>query len=191
MGSVNRVILVGNLGRDAELRYTPGGAPVATFSLATTEVFKDKEGQRKEQTEWHRVVVWGKTAETLNEYLTKGKQVYVEGRLQTRQWESKTDEGLSKALPRVARTVAHELRRDPSEGERGGEIWVAVQKGLEDASDTANKRSSTEIRADRIVLLGGVGSGQRAGGRFEREHAEAAAEAPAQPVDITDDDIPF
>ena len=77
MGTVNRVILVGNLGRDAELRYTPGGAAVATLSLATSEVFKDKEGQRKEQTEWHRVVVWGKTAETLNEYLTKGRQIYL------------------------------------------------------------------------------------------------------------------
>ena len=88
MGSVNKVILVGNLGRDAEVRYTPGGAAVATLSLATTEVFKDKDGQRQEQTEWHRVVLWGKTAETLSEYLRKGKQIYVEGRLQTREWET-------------------------------------------------------------------------------------------------------
>ncbi len=115
MGTVNRVILVGNLGRDAELRYTPGGAPVATLSLATTEVFKDREGQRKEQTEWHRVVVWGKTAESLNEYLTKGKQIYVEGRLQTRKWE---------------------------------------EKGAE-PGDKPTTRYTTEIRADRIVLLGG------------------------------------
>src|ERR687895_19944 len=84
MGSVNKVILVGNLGRDAELRYTPGGAPVATLNMATTEVWNDKGGQRQEKTEWHRVVLWGKTAESLNEYLTKGKQIYVEGRLQAR-----------------------------------------------------------------------------------------------------------
>ena len=88
MGSVNKVILVGNLGRDAELRYTPGGAPVATLSLATTEVWNDKtSGQKQEKTEWHRVVLWGKSAEALSEYLTKGKQIYVEGRLQTRSWE--------------------------------------------------------------------------------------------------------
>jgi single-strand DNA-binding protein len=90
MGSVNKVILVGNLGRDAELRYTPGGAPVATLNLATTEVWNDKaSGQKQEKTEWHRVVLWGKSAESLSEYLTKGKQIYVEGRLQTRKWQDK------------------------------------------------------------------------------------------------------
>jgi single-strand DNA-binding protein len=89
MGSVNKVILVGNLGRDAEVRYTPSGAAVATLNLATTEVYKDREGQRKEDTQWHRVILWGKTAETLQDYLTKGKQIYVEGRLQTRKWKDK------------------------------------------------------------------------------------------------------
>jgi len=90
MGSVNKVILVGNLGRDAELRYTPGGAPVATLNIATTEVWNDKaSGQKQEKTEWHRVVLWGKSAESLSEYLTKGKQIYVEGRLQTRKWQDK------------------------------------------------------------------------------------------------------
>lgn len=86
---VNKVILVGNLGRDAELRYTPGGAAVSTFSVATTETWKDREGAKQERTEWHRVVLWGKAAEAVNEYLTKGKQVYVEGSLQTRKWEDK------------------------------------------------------------------------------------------------------
>src|SRR2546423_11151452 len=89
MGSVNKVILVGNLGRDAELRYTPGGAAVATINMATTEVWNDKGGQRQEKTEWHRVILWGKPAESLAEYLTKGKQIYIEGRLQTRQWDDK------------------------------------------------------------------------------------------------------
>ncbi len=152
MGSVNRVILVGNLGKDSELRYTPGGSAVSTFSLATTEVFKDKEGQRKETTEWHRVVVWGKQAESLNEYLVKGKQVYVEGRLQTRSWEQKPTEPGEKPVTRY----------------------------------------TTEIKADRIVLLGG--GGQRTGGgqRYEREHEGAAAPAESgTPVDVTDDDIPF
>ena len=145
MGSVNKVILVGNLGRDAELRYTPGGAAVATLSLATTETWNDKEGQRQEKTEWHRVVLWGKQAESLQEYLTKGKQIYVEGRLQTRQWDDKD----------------------------------------------GNKRYTTEIKADRITLLGG-GAG-RAGGGSGMERGGGAGggmdEPPVEP--ITDDDIPF
>ena len=120
MGSVNKVILVGNLGRDAELRYTPGGAAVATLNLATTEVWNDRNNQRQEKTEWHRIVLWGKTAESLQEYLTKGKQIYVEGRLQTRQWDDKD----------------------------------------------GNKRYTTEIKADRVTLLGGGGGagGGRSGG---------------------------
>jgi single-strand DNA-binding protein len=146
MGSVNKVILVGNLGRDAELRYTPGGAAVATLNLATTEVWNDKQGQRQEKTEWHRVVLWGKQAETLQEYLVKGKQIYVEGRLQTRQWDDKD----------------------------------------------GNKRYTTEIKADRITLLGGVGGGGRGGASMDRgatSHAAGGDEAPMDP--ITDDDIPF
>lgn len=89
MGSVNKVILVGNLGRDVEIRYTSSGTAVATLSLATTDVWTDKGGQKQEKTEWHRVVLWGKTAETLQEYLLKGRQIYVEGRLQTRQWDDR------------------------------------------------------------------------------------------------------
>ena len=89
MGSVNKVILVGNLGRDAEVRSTTSGTSVATISIATTDVWNDKGGQRQEKTEWHRVVLWGKTAETLQEYLLKGRQIYVEGRLQTREWQDR------------------------------------------------------------------------------------------------------
>src|SRR5476649_2005437 len=146
MGSVNKVILVGNLGRDAELRYTPGGAAVATLNMATTEVWNDKGGQRQEKTEWHRIVLWGKTAESLNEYLTKGKQIYVEGRLQTRQWDDKD----------------------------------------------GNKRYTTEIRGDRVVLLGGGGGGGRGattdrGGDSMGSHPPS--NEPSEP--LTDDDIPF
>jgi single-strand DNA-binding protein len=86
---VNKVILVGNLGRDAELRYTPNGSPVSSFSIACTEKYKDKSGQRQEKTEWVRCVMWGKRAEALSEYLMKGKQLYVEGRLQTRKWQGR------------------------------------------------------------------------------------------------------
>ena len=158
MGSVNKVILVGNLGRDAELRYTPGGAAVATLNMATTEVWNDKaSGQKQEKTEWHRVVLWGKSAESLQEYLTKGKQIYVEGRLQTRKWQDKD----------------------------------------------GNDKYTTEIRGDRVVLLGGGGGGggMGGGGRSQQRGAGAGAgagggggdhEPMGEPInDLTDDDIPF
>ncbi len=84
---VNKVILVGNLGANPEMRYTQGGQPVANLRLATTERWTDKNGQKQESTEWHRIVVFGKQAEICNQYLTKGRQIYVEGRIQTRQWQ--------------------------------------------------------------------------------------------------------
>ena len=87
---VNKVILVGNLGRDPELRTTPSGQPVANFSVATTRKWKDREGNRQEQTEWHNIVVWGRQAEIAGQYLTKGRQIYVEGRMQTDSWDDQT-----------------------------------------------------------------------------------------------------
>ena len=86
---VNKVILVGNLGRDPEVRSTPSGQPVASFSLATNRRWRDRDGNRQEQTEWHNIVCWGRQAEVAGQYLTKGKQIYVEGRLQTRSWDDK------------------------------------------------------------------------------------------------------
>lgn len=86
---VNRVILVGRLGKDPEMRYTAGGAPVTHFSLATDESWKDQNGERQKRTEWHNIVVWNKLAETCNQYLSKGKMVYIEGRIQTREWDDK------------------------------------------------------------------------------------------------------
>ena len=90
MGSVNKVLLLGRLGQDIELRYTPNGDAVGNVTMATSETWKDKStGERKEKTEWHRLVIWGRRAEGLKDYLLKGTQIYVEGRLQTRQWEAK------------------------------------------------------------------------------------------------------
>ncbi|HEU5181348.1 MAG TPA: single-stranded DNA-binding protein [Candidatus Polarisedimenticolia bacterium] len=89
MASVNKVILIGNLGRDPEVKYTQNGTAVANLNIATNEVWTDKAGQKQERTEWHRVVVWGKQAQVLGDLLTKGKQVYVEGSLQTRSWDDK------------------------------------------------------------------------------------------------------
>jgi single-strand DNA-binding protein len=86
-GSVNKVILVGRLGKDPEVKYTPSGAPVAKFSLATDESFKDRTGERQNRTEWHNIVAWNKLAEICGEYLTKGKLVYIEGSIRSRQWQ--------------------------------------------------------------------------------------------------------
>ena len=88
-GSVNKVILIGNLGSDPELKYTPSGAAVTNFNVATNEVWNDKDGNKQERTEWHRVVLWRKLAEIAGEYLKKGSKIYLEGRLQTRSWEDK------------------------------------------------------------------------------------------------------
>jgi single-strand DNA-binding protein len=89
MSGVNKVILVGNLGSDPDVRYTTGNQPVAHFSLATSESWTNKNGERVDRTEWHRVTVWGKQAEKVGEFLSKGRQVYVEGKLRTRSWEGK------------------------------------------------------------------------------------------------------
>ena len=90
MASINKVILIGNLGKDPEMRYMPSGDPIANVSIATTEVFKDRDGIKQERTEWHRVVFFGKLAEIVGQYLKKGRSVYVEGRIQTRKWQDQS-----------------------------------------------------------------------------------------------------
>jgi len=89
MASLNRVLLIGNLGADPELSYTPSGTAKATIRLATHEVWTNKEGERGERTEWHRIIAWGRLAEICGEYLAKGRQIFIEGRLQTRSWEDR------------------------------------------------------------------------------------------------------
>ena len=143
MRGVNKVILIGNLGRDPEIRYTRDGTAVANLNIATSDSWKDAQGQRQERTEWHRVVAWDKLAEIAKEYLTKGRQVFIEGRLQTRSWDDKD----------------------------------------------GNKRYTTEIRADQMLMLGGRGG----------EGGERGAEPPPAPTDdirrepfqATDEDVPF
>jgi len=90
MASLNKVMLIGNLGKDPEVRFTASGQAVASFSLATSEKFKGKSGEMEERTEWHNITLWGKLAEIAGEYLSKGKTVYIEGRLQTRKWQDKS-----------------------------------------------------------------------------------------------------
>jgi single-strand DNA-binding protein len=155
MASVNKVILIGNLGRDPEVRYMPSGDAVATLNLATTEKWKDKNGEAQEQTEWHRISFFGRQAEICGEYLRKGSSIYVEGRLQTRKWTDKD----------------------------------------------GNERYTTEIRGDRMQMLGGR-SGSAGFDNSTREPEPAAAPSGsgggAKPAgkksggfDDLDDDIPF
>ncbi len=119
MASINKVILIGNLGKDPEVRYTPGGAAVANFTIATNENWTNKEGSREERTEWHRIVAWGKIAELCGEYLSKGRTIYVEGRLQTRKWQDK--DGQEKYTTEiVAQTVQFLGGRGEGTGKSGG-----------------------------------------------------------------------
>ncbi|MBW2542988.1 MAG: single-stranded DNA-binding protein [Deltaproteobacteria bacterium] len=119
MASVNKVILVGNLGRDPELRYLQSGQPVTNFSLATNEAWRDKDGNNQERTEWHRIVVWGKSAENCAQYLQKGRSVYIEGRLQTREWEDK-ECNKRQTTEVVAQTVQFLGGRGGAGGDSGG-----------------------------------------------------------------------
>ncbi len=121
MGSVNKVILIGNLGADPELKYTPSNRPVCNLSVATNEVFKDKGGNRQERTEWHRVTVWGENAENSAKYLAKGRMVYIEGKLQTRSWDDK--EGKKRYSTEVVAERVVFLGGGKGEGAGGGRTW--------------------------------------------------------------------
>ncbi|MDP2718806.1 MAG: single-stranded DNA-binding protein [Dehalococcoidia bacterium] len=104
MANLNKVMIIGNVGGDPEMRYTPSGSPVTSFSIATNRVYTSPEGERKQETEWFNVVTWNKLAETCNQFLTKGRQAFVEGRLQTRSWEGQDGQKRSK-VEIIANTV--------------------------------------------------------------------------------------
>ena len=118
MGSVNKVILLGNLGRDPELRYTPNGSPVATFTLATNEQWKDKDGNKQEHVEWHRIVAFGKLAEICGEYLRKGRQVYIEGSIRSRSFKDR--EGNDRTVSEVRADNLVMVGRAEGGGAEGG-----------------------------------------------------------------------
>jgi single-strand DNA-binding protein len=119
MAGVNKAILIGNLGRDPEVRYTQEGAAVATFSIATSEEWKDRNtGEKRERTEWHRIVAWRRLGEICGEYLSKGRQVYIEGRIQTREWEDK--DGIKRYTTEIVADKMQMLGpRGDYEGSRG------------------------------------------------------------------------
>ena len=125
MAGINKAIIVGRLGKDPEVKYTPDGTAVANFSIATSEEWKDKEtGEKKERTEWHRIVAWRRLGEICGEYLKKGKEVYIEGKLQTRQWEK---DGATRYTTEI---VADKMQMLGGKGDRRDEpARVAVPQG--------------------------------------------------------------
>jgi single-strand DNA-binding protein len=163
MASVNKVILIGNLGRDPETRYMPDGGAITNISIATTDAWKDKNGEKQEKTEWHRVAFFGKLAEIAGEYLKKGSQVYVEGRLQTRKWQDK--EGVEKSTTEI---VADRMQMLGSRSGAGGGAGAGA--GDREPPDR-------EAGASR-----GSGSGAA---------KPAAAKAAGGKFDDFEDDIPF
>ncbi len=160
--SVNKAILVGRLGRDPETRFTSGGQAVANFTLATDETFKDRAGERQKRTEWHRIVLWGKLAEIAQQYLKKGMLVYVEGRIQTRQWEDKRD-GQKRTTTEIVGSVMRMLT-SRAEGAAAG------------ASAGGGSGAAT-------------GHGRSADADFDV--AGPSLEEPSSGPEISDEDIPF
>jgi single-strand DNA-binding protein len=160
--SVNKAILVGRLGRDPETRYTSGGQAVANFTLATDETFKDRAGERQKRTEWHRIVVWGKLAEISQQYLKKGMLVYVEGRIQTRQWEDKRD-GQKRTTTEIV-----------------GNVMRMLTSRAEGAAAGASAGGGSGA---------GTGHGRSADADFDV--AGPSPEEPTAGPEISDEDIPF
>jgi len=135
MSGVNKVILIGNLGANPELRYTPGGQAVANLRIATTERWTDKSGQRQESTEWHRVVLWGKQAEVAGQYLVKGRQVYIEGRIRTRQWQDQ--QGQKRFSTEIVAQNMQLIGGRPGEARAGEETPATVPQDEPPSADFA------------------------------------------------------
>jgi single-strand DNA-binding protein len=137
MKSVNKVILIGNLGKDPELKFTPSGTPVAKFSLATNDRFKDKEGQWQDRTEWHNITAWARTAEIVGEYLKKGGKVYIEGSLRTHSWDDKTT-GQKKYMTEI---VVNDLVLLSGRGEGAGDDSGGRSRGAAAGGNNFDQRA--------------------------------------------------
>ena len=166
MASVNKVILLGNLGRDPETRYTTGGDAVTNLRIATTEQWKDKSGEKQEKTEWHSVVLFGRQAEVAGEYLKKGRSVYIEGRLQTRKWTDK--EGVEKYSTEIVGDRMQLIGGARDSGGGGGDVVFGGGSGG-----------------------GAAGGGSGGGGSGGGSARGGGSKPPAKKTDDFDDDIPF
>ncbi len=150
--SVNKVIILGRLGQDPELKYTPGGMAVCNFSIATSESWADKSGQKQERTEWHRVVVWGKLGELCNQYLAKGRQAYIEGSLQTRSWDDKNGQKryTTEVLAKTVQFIGANTGAGASAGEgRSQSTAPAYDEGIS-ANPNYDISTDTNFTADDI-----------------------------------------
>jgi len=179
-GSVNKVIIIGNLGADPDVRTTPSGQMVATLSIATSETFNNREGQRQEKTEWHRVQVWGKLAELAQRYLGKGRKVFVEGRIQTRSWDDQQTGQKRYSTEIVANNLVF---LDSGAGREGGGAHEEGGGGYGGGGGgyaPAPQRSAPAPRA-QAPRPGGGGGGQRA----------PEPPPPADDPGYFDDDVPF
>lgn len=136
MASVNKVTLIGSLGRDPETRYMPNGEAVTNFSIATSDTWKDKAGERQEKTEWHNIVMYRKLAEIAGEYLKKGSQVYVEGRLQTRKWQTK--EGQDRYSTEI---IANEMKMLGGKNNQGDNNAPSQEEDSPQAQQSSNSRN--------------------------------------------------
>lgn len=143
MSGLNKVMLIGRLGKDPELRYTPGGLAIANFSIATSEEWKDKDSrEKKERTEWHRIVVFGKLGELCGEYLAKGRQAYIEGRLQTRSWEK---DGVTRYTTEVVASNVQFLGGKDSAGGSGSYTNASAAGGPDMPSPPASETKDDDI----------------------------------------------
>ena len=172
MASVNKVILVGNLGRDPETRYMPDGAAITNFSIATTEQWKDKAGEKQEKTEWHRISTFQRLAEIAGEYLKKGSQVYIEGRLQTRKWTDK--DGVEKFTTEI---IADKMQ------------MLGSRQGMGGDSEGGSGGGGSGSRGSSGGGGGGGGEGPRASSSASKP--AGAAKGGAAKFDDFEDDIPF
>ena len=175
---VNKVILVGNLGNDPEVRYAQSGSAITTISVATTESWKDKNGEQQERTEWHRVKAFGRLAEIMGEYLKKGRQVYIEGSLRTEKYTDKN--GVEKYATDIIADEMQMLGGMPGEGGGGG------QRGGGERSERPARASGGGGGGDRS------GGGQRGGGDYGSRSGGGSSAPPSRNDDpFPDDDIPF
>jgi len=144
--SVNKAILVGNLGKDPELRYTPSGTAVCSFSLATTDRFKNKQGEQQERTEWHNIVVWAGLAEICGKYLTKGKQVYIEGRIQNRSYDDR--DGNKRYITEIVANEMQMLSRAGDQGGGGGGSGSSGGRPTEPTGESSQGSQETPFNPD-------------------------------------------
>jgi single-strand DNA-binding protein len=147
-GSVNKVILIGNLGKDPEIRTTPQGTTLARFSVATTTAWKDASGAKQERTEWHDIVAWEKLAQICGEYLQKGKQVYVEGSLQTRSWEDQNGQKRYKTEVKASNVVMLGRREDSARSGASGSGFGGSRESSREVAETAEPAAAATYDDD-------------------------------------------